>query len=423
MSIAVAIGLTALTSLAVGLLVLPLLARQHRPRSREAYNLAVYRDQLAEIDRDLARGLLSAEQAEAARAEIGRRILALDDGGNAARGRSREPLAAAVVAILAMPVAALLIYAAIGSPGLPDQPFAERAERRGGNAADDAATMSMQEALAKLRAHLKAKPDDLTGWLLLARSEVGLGRYQRGRRGLWPRRRAVVESPRHRRRMGRGAGPGGRLGHAGGGKGVRGRIEGPGERAEIALLSRSREAGAGRPARRVAGLGRSRRRFAARRPMAAAAAPAHRRGREGGGHRPGLANAVRRASARTGAARRKRRARTSADRACRRRKPSRPTAKATAGRLPRGAPRDDREHGRAARFPPRTAARRRRGLGPARTLVHGAASAREGARRLRPRRQAPARRRGARAGPGRGDKGRPEAAEEAVGGGAANARV
>ena len=60
MSIAVAIGLTALTSLAVGLLLLPLLARQHKPRSREAYNLAVYRDQLAEIERDLARGLLTA---------------------------------------------------------------------------------------------------------------------------------------------------------------------------------------------------------------------------------------------------------------------------------------------------------------------------------------------------------------------------
>jgi len=79
MSIAVAIGLTALTSLAVGLLLLPLLARRHRPQSREAYNLAVYRDQLAEIERDLARGLLTAEQAEAARAEIGRRILALDN--------------------------------------------------------------------------------------------------------------------------------------------------------------------------------------------------------------------------------------------------------------------------------------------------------------------------------------------------------
>src|SRR3954466_5766218 len=121
MSIAVAIGLTALTSLAVGLLLLPLLARRHRPQSREAYNLAVYRDQLAEIERDLDRGLLTSEQTEAARAEIGRRILALDSE-ELLPAVSPKPLAAAVVAILAMPIAALLIYAAIGSPGLPGQP-------------------------------------------------------------------------------------------------------------------------------------------------------------------------------------------------------------------------------------------------------------------------------------------------------------
>src|SRR4051812_41829749 len=113
MSIAVAIGLTSLTSLAVALLLLPLLARQGKPRSREAYNLAVYRDQLAEIDRDLARGLLTAEQAETARTEIGHRILALDET-QAPVAVNAKRLVMAVVAILAMPVAALLIYAALG---------------------------------------------------------------------------------------------------------------------------------------------------------------------------------------------------------------------------------------------------------------------------------------------------------------------
>jgi cytochrome c-type biogenesis protein CcmH len=177
MSIAIAIGLTGLTSLAVALLLLPLLARRHRPRSREAYNLAVYRDQLAEIDRDLARGLLTATQAETARAEIGRRILALDEAETPLPADPKK-LAAAVVAILAMPVAALLIYAALGSPGLPDQPFAERANGAAEIGADGVPQMNMQEALAKLRAHLKTHPDDLTGWLLLARSEIGLGQYQ-----------------------------------------------------------------------------------------------------------------------------------------------------------------------------------------------------------------------------------------------------
>jgi cytochrome c-type biogenesis protein CcmH len=179
MSIAVVIGLTALTSLAVGLLLLPLLARQHKPGSREAYNLAVYRDQLTEIERDLARGLLTTEQAEAARSEIGRRILALDDG-ETLPAVGPKPLMAAIVAILAMPIAALLIYAGLGSPGLSDEPFAERASGGTRTAAGNAAAMSMQEALAKLRTHLKSHPDDLTGWLLLARSEVGLGKYREG---------------------------------------------------------------------------------------------------------------------------------------------------------------------------------------------------------------------------------------------------
>lgn len=177
MSIAVAIGLTSLTSLAVALLLLPLLARRPRPRSREAYNLAVYRDQLAEIDRDLARGVLTPEQAETARAEIGRRILALDEA-ETPLPVNPKPLAMAVVAILAMPVAALVIYAALGSPGLPDQPFADRAGDATAAAADGVPQMNMQEALAKLRAHLKTHPDDLTGWLLLARSEAGLGHYR-----------------------------------------------------------------------------------------------------------------------------------------------------------------------------------------------------------------------------------------------------
>ncbi len=179
MSIAIAIGLVGLTSLAVGLLLLPLLSRQRPPQSREAYNLAVYRDQLAEIDRDLGRGLLSTAQAETARAELGRRILALG-GEETPLLPSPKPLAAAVVAILAMPVAALLIYAAIGSPGLPDQPFAERSKGGAGGTTDSAQQINMQDALAKLRTHLTAKPDDLTGWLLLARSEVGLGRYREG---------------------------------------------------------------------------------------------------------------------------------------------------------------------------------------------------------------------------------------------------
>ena len=77
MSIGLAVALFGLTALALAMLLAPLFWRRRSPAAREAYNLAVYRDQLGEAARDVARGLLNAEQAEAARTEIGRRILAL----------------------------------------------------------------------------------------------------------------------------------------------------------------------------------------------------------------------------------------------------------------------------------------------------------------------------------------------------------
>lgn len=172
MSVGLAIALVAMTSAGVALLLLPLLLRRGGSASREAYNLAVYRDQLAEVDRDVARGLLNPEQAEAARTEIGRRILALGPGDGALFGNPKS-IAAATVAILLVPVAALLIYARLGSPMLGDRPAAAAA-------AANADHIDMQQALAQLRDHLKQHPDDLTGWLLLARSETGLGHYREG---------------------------------------------------------------------------------------------------------------------------------------------------------------------------------------------------------------------------------------------------
>ena len=77
MSLGLALALLAMTLLAMVLLLGPLVLRRRPPASRDAYNLAVYRDQLAEIERDIARGVLDPGDAEVARAEIGRRILAL----------------------------------------------------------------------------------------------------------------------------------------------------------------------------------------------------------------------------------------------------------------------------------------------------------------------------------------------------------
>jgi cytochrome c-type biogenesis protein CcmH len=172
LSIGLAVALVGLTSLALAMLLVPLLLRQRSAASRDAYNLAVYRDQLAEVERDLARGTLAADEAEAARTEIARRILALSPA-EAATGAGSMPLALAAVTILFLPVAAWMLYWQLGSPALPDQPFAERTA-----ASANPAHVDMTEAVKRLGAHLKEHPEDLTGWLLLARSELGLGGYK-----------------------------------------------------------------------------------------------------------------------------------------------------------------------------------------------------------------------------------------------------
>jgi cytochrome c-type biogenesis protein CcmH len=135
-----------------------------------ASDLAVYRDQLAELDRDVARGLMPETEAVSARLEIQRRLLAAAerDGKPAAKARS-APLATMLILALA-PVAALAIYLTLGQPLLPGAPFASRAQQSGINP-------QMAALVDRLAARMKAAPEDIQGWLLLGRSEGDLGRY------------------------------------------------------------------------------------------------------------------------------------------------------------------------------------------------------------------------------------------------------
>ena len=174
MSLGFVLALLALTLLAMGLVVAPLLWRRPPSVSSEAYNLAVYRDQLAEIERDVGRGVLDADEAESARAEIARRILALPQGRAAPAGAARGSPVLIAGAVMVLPFAAWTLYWGLGSPTLPDDPFAARH-------AQAQATINpntgMAAAVAKLADHLHDHPDDLTGWILMARSQIDLGRY------------------------------------------------------------------------------------------------------------------------------------------------------------------------------------------------------------------------------------------------------
>jgi cytochrome c-type biogenesis protein CcmH len=169
--------LAALASLAV---LVPL----YRGRGGQARTadgeVSVYRDQLDEVARDLDRGLIAPAEAEAARAEIARRLIRADaarqSSGDAPAGGApvegeRPRRLAALAAIVAMPVLAVGLYVGLGSPELPDAPLAARLAAP--PEAQDTAVL-----VAEVERHLAANPDDARGWQVIAPVYVRLGRNQ-----------------------------------------------------------------------------------------------------------------------------------------------------------------------------------------------------------------------------------------------------
>ncbi len=160
-------------------ILIPLLVRQRPAQPRAEHDLEIYRDQLVEVERDRARGLISEDQIEAARTEIGRRLLAAEDALSAEEPAQRTDTRAglAVVLALVVPLAAFGLYGLQGSPGLPGNPAAERPPPA---AADSATTPQMDDMAGlvdRLAEKLRQNPADAKGWTLLARSLSTLERH------------------------------------------------------------------------------------------------------------------------------------------------------------------------------------------------------------------------------------------------------
>ncbi|WP_033068044.1 c-type cytochrome biogenesis protein CcmI [Thalassospira australica] len=153
-------------------------------------DLAVYRDQLSEIDRDIERGVLNAEQATAARIEVQRRILAADQRvkqqqNNDAAGQSSttKPVRAIAAAITGVLIAGGIgLYLDLGNPTLPDRPIASRTDEinamRQAQTANQDRQAIMERAVSDLSQKLLEDPDDLRAWELLGASLMTLGRPQ-----------------------------------------------------------------------------------------------------------------------------------------------------------------------------------------------------------------------------------------------------
>jgi cytochrome c-type biogenesis protein CcmH len=158
----------ALAALALALVLRPLLARRGAASvSRRAANIAIYRDQRRELDADLAAGKLAPAEHEKARAELEARLLEDVDAAAEATPRPRGGRRAAVLVGIGLPVAALGIYLAVGTPAaVTGQP--------GGGEITAAQIEVMVERLA---ARLRESPDDADGWKMLGRSYAVLGRF------------------------------------------------------------------------------------------------------------------------------------------------------------------------------------------------------------------------------------------------------
>jgi cytochrome c-type biogenesis protein CcmH len=143
---------------------------------RTAYDISVYKDQLSEVDRDLARGLILPDQAEAARIEIRRRMLRATGTGRQEAAPVRSgPRWQLVAAASAVPVLALAAYLSLGRPNMPSQPFAARPAPQQAQA-DQA---DIAQMVSSLEERLAREPGDLNGWLLLGRSRAVLGQMDR----------------------------------------------------------------------------------------------------------------------------------------------------------------------------------------------------------------------------------------------------
>ena len=158
------------TGLAVFAVLWPLSRAPVTTDAREL-DVAFYRAQTAEIDRDMTRGVIGAGEAEVARNEAARRLVAASQR-DASDIRASSPLVVRLVALCALvfvPVLALTLYTRVGAPNMPDDPLEARLDA-------DPSKMDMATIIARVERNVATNPDDGRGWSLLARIYTRLGR-------------------------------------------------------------------------------------------------------------------------------------------------------------------------------------------------------------------------------------------------------
>ncbi|UWQ95515.1 c-type cytochrome biogenesis protein CcmI [Rhodobacteraceae bacterium M385] len=162
----------AMALLAVSFLLLPLLRQDTESGDRDSGAIAVLRDQLSEIERDQARGLISEVEANDAGIEIKRRLLALAKKQKAPELATGRGSWAMYIAVVVVGVSGVGVYGSLGSPGMPSVSFADRGDER--TAANEIADLATE-----LRTRLEADENGgpFQGWILLGQTYMRMNDY------------------------------------------------------------------------------------------------------------------------------------------------------------------------------------------------------------------------------------------------------
>lgn len=186
-----------MTGAAVFALLWPMSRRADPAAAPEAGGLATetgfYEDQLREIARDEARGLIAAPEAEAARTEAARRLIRANRAGvpvspGMAEPALRQRRAASAFALSTIPLVALIAYGIYGSPHMPAQSAAERQSVQ-------SADQDLLKAIGQIEARLAADPTDGRGWSVLAPVYMRMGRFDDAAHAYEAASRILGETP------------------------------------------------------------------------------------------------------------------------------------------------------------------------------------------------------------------------------------
>lgn len=170
---------------ALGILALPLVRNRKTPGAeRKTYDVAIYKDQLKEAEREHERGLLSAEQTEAVKIELHRKLLSAAEPESKALdtslSNSNPRLATAIGTVLFLSFGSLAIYDYLGSPSLDNLAYVDRdIEKEQQAQGDRRAVAEMSTLIDQLEVKLATDPDNVEGWLMLGRSAVSVGQFSR----------------------------------------------------------------------------------------------------------------------------------------------------------------------------------------------------------------------------------------------------